>query len=94
MTVEGVAGLGPHPILVAVADCGCLWGAHVLGYGHDADGYRDAANWTKRGAIVTMIGTKAELPPLHCAVHPDGRWDSRGRDKKRQGPTLFREATR
>ena len=69
-----------HKTIVARADCGCLWGAHVLGHGHDADAYRDAAKWAKAGAQVeTMTMAEFREVPLRCPGHPDGRWDARGR---------------
>ena len=74
--------MSDHPTIVAVADCGCLWGAAVLGYGEDVSAYRAAANWAKRGAIVRMIPSSHDLPPLRCADHPDGRWANRRRGKR------------
>lgn len=89
----GVPGEHPvHDVIVAVADCGCLWGASVLGYGHDADAYKSAAEWARKGAIVRTVPDaefhRDGLPPLHCPVHPDGRWDDRGRDRKPKEASL------
>ena len=80
-----------HRCLVGVEDCGCIHGVTVLGY-HDADAYKDAALWAKRGAhIENMTVAAFKALPLRCPIHPDGKWDSRGRVRPAQQPTLFGE---
>jgi hypothetical protein len=77
-----------HKCLVGRAECGCLWGVTVLD-GHDADAYKDAAGWAKKGArIETMTVAEFKRLPLHCAGHPEGRWDSRGRTRPAQNVSL------
>lgn len=81
-----------HRCLVGIEDCGCIRAVVVIGYGHDADAYRDASKWAKAGARIENM-TVAEFKdkdqhPLRCAEHPDGKWDTRGRVRAAKQPVF------
>lgn len=76
----------PHVALAAIDICGCTGWISVLGYGHDADAYRQAAREAKAGfRIEQVIVDEWRMRGWHCADHPDGPpwWKGRGAKTKR-----------
>ena len=64
---------GPHMCLAALEPCGCTAMVTVLGYGHDADAYRNAASEVKRGCRIEHMTVDAwKARGSYCVDHPDG----------------------
>lgn len=87
MSIPNAADPGPHMALIGVEPCGCTCFASVLGYGHDADAYKEAAKLVKDGCRIEHVEVdkwKAENR-WHCADHPKGPpwWKSNGGKGKR-----------
>ena len=73
--------------LVAYDVCGCTGWVSVLGYGDDAEAFRKAARFVKRGFRVEQLAVAVwrEGPGWHCDDHPDGPpwWKGNGGNGKR-----------
>jgi hypothetical protein len=86
-SLRNAADPGPHIALAAFEPCGCTAWISVLGYGHDADAYKEAAREAKAGLIIKQVEVEEwkARPSMYCADHPEGPpwWKSRGGNGKR-----------
>lgn len=75
-----------HRCIVATEPCGCIAAVALITH-EEAEAYKSAAAWAKRGHRITEMSTDEFRagPPWHCPEHPKGPpwWKSNGGRGKR-----------